>query len=112
MQEYLDDKERTIILFKIIAIFITFKFGLHISAVSLLLFWFLPIVLSSMQLFLFGTYLPHRSEDSENSHHAVSSNYPLILSFLTCYHFGYHWEHHEYPHLPWYKLPSMRQIQR
>ncbi len=112
MQEYLNAKERTIILVKIIIIFLTFNFGLHVPASSLFLFWFLPIGLSSMQLFFFGTYLPHRSEDFENSHHAVSSNYPLILSFLTCYHFGYHWEHHEYPHLPWYKLPSVRQIQR
>ncbi|MGB3492485.1 MAG: fatty acid desaturase [Elainellaceae cyanobacterium] len=111
MQEYLDAKERTVLLFKIIIIFLIFKFGFHIPTISLFLFWFLPIVLSSMQLFFFGTYLPHRSENLENSHHAVSSNYPLILSFLTCYHFGYHWEHHEYPNLPWYKLPSVRQVQ-
>jgi beta-carotene ketolase (CrtW type) len=89
--------------------FFVAHFGFHIPIANLILFWFLPIVLSSMQLFLFGTYLPHRSEDSPNSHAAISSNYPLILSFLTCYHFGYHWEHHEYPNLPWYRLPSVRQ---
>ena len=108
MNSYINGRERTAMLVKIMAIFLVASFGLHIALSNLVLFWFLPIVLSSMQLFFFGTYLPHRSETSEGDHHAVSSNYPPLLSFLTCYHFGYHWEHHEYPNLPWYKLPSIR----
>ncbi len=92
-------------------IFLVLHFGAHICIANLLLFWILPILLSTLQLFFFGTYLPHRfaigeAEKAGNSHHAISSNYPIVLSFLTCYHFGYHWEHHEYPFLPWYKLPS------
>jgi beta-carotene/zeaxanthin 4-ketolase len=92
------------------AIFITLHFGIHIPVTNLFLFWILPIFMSTIQLFYFGIYLPHRSSNSENSHQAVSSNYPLIWSFLTCYHFGYHWEHHEYPWLAWYDLPSVRQV--
>ncbi|MBD3338449.1 MAG: beta-carotene ketolase, partial [Candidatus Lokiarchaeota archaeon] len=23
-------------------------------------------------------------------------------------HFGYHWEHHEYPNIPWWRLPAVR----
>lgn len=111
MDGYMDGKERTVMLFKIIAIFLVASVGLHIAFANVFLFWFLPIVLSSMQLFFFGTYLPHRSETAGGDHHAVSSNYPLLLSLVTCYHFGYHWEHHEYPDLPWYKLPSVRQHQ-
>jgi hypothetical protein len=34
-------------------------------------------------------------------HNARSSSMPIWLSLLTCYHFGYHWEHHEYPYVPW-----------
>ncbi len=75
------------------------------------LFYLLPLILSSWQLFIFGTYLPHRPIPGEPSlpHHSRSLAYPQWLSFLLCFHFGYHWEHHEYPYLPWYKLPLARQ---
>ncbi|HBE17161.1 MAG TPA: beta-carotene ketolase [Cyanobacteria bacterium UBA11149] len=81
-----------------------------ISLVNFIVFWILPLLLSSIQLFYFGTYLPHggNEKDSSNSHHAHSTNYPIFWSFLTCYHFGYHWEHHEYPNIPWYRLPEIR----
>jgi beta-carotene/zeaxanthin 4-ketolase len=127
MQGYLDLRQKVVLFFGIGTIFLTLHAGLHVPAANLFLFWVLPIGLSSMQLFLFGTYLPHRiaeddvlmcsvsstqSANAINSHHATSSNYPLIWSFLTCYHFGYHWEHHEYPYLPWYRLLSVRQPKR
>jgi beta-carotene ketolase (CrtW type) len=85
-----------------------------ISLANFIVFWILPLLLSSMQLFYFGTYLPHRGNDKDpgNPHHANSTNYPIFLSFLTCYHFGYHWEHHEYPSIPWYKLPEIHFQQR
>lgn len=111
MDGYIDGKEKTVILFEIMILCLVASFGLHIGLANLVLFWLLPIVISSMQLFCFGTYLPHRSETIGGDHHAVSSDYPLLISFLTCYHFGYHWEHHEYPNLPWYRLPSVRQNQ-
>ena len=28
---------------------------------------------------------------------------PVWLSFLTCYHFGYHLEHHRYPWVLWWR---------
>ena len=108
MQEYLDARQSVVLLFGISTIFITLHSGFHIAIANLLLFWLLPIVCSSIQLFLFGTYLPHRSNKAENFHHATSSNYSIVFSFLACYHFDYHWEHHEYPLVPWYSLPSMR----
>ena len=76
---------------------------------AIVLFYILPLILSSFQLFLFGTYLPHQVNPKLEmlTHHSYSLDYPEWLSFLTCYHFGYHWEHHEYPHLPWYKLPQV-----
>jgi beta-carotene ketolase (CrtW type) len=79
---------------------------------SLLLFWILPLVLSSLQLFLVGTYLPHRQGEgrSVDRHRAASLPWPEALSFLACYHFGYHWEHHRHPHLPWYRLPAARRL--
>jgi beta-carotene/zeaxanthin 4-ketolase len=119
MQEYLDFRQKVVLFFGMKVIFFTLFLGFHVPIPNLFLFWVLPIVLSSMQLFFFGTYLPHRSagtatstSQQQNTHNAVSSNYSIVWSFLTCYHFGYHWEHHEYPSLPWYRLPSTRQHPR
>jgi len=84
----------------------------HLPVENLIVFWILPSLLSTVQLFYFGTYLPHRrlKEDYPDKHHARSNNYSALLSFLTCYHFGYHWEHHEYPYIPWWRLPGIRKL--
>ena len=79
-------------------------------AMNVIAFWVLPLVLSSMQLFLFGTYLPHRSQGGlpVSSHAVQSLGYSHLFSLLACYHFGYHWEHHAYPAVPWFRLPELR----
>ncbi|TVQ97971.1 MAG: beta-carotene ketolase [Deltaproteobacteria bacterium] len=76
----------------------------------LLLFWVLPALLSTVQLFVFGTWLPHRTPEGghDNAHHARSAAFPPWLSFVTCYHFGYHHEHHALPAVPWWRLPAAR----
>ena len=111
MTKYLDAELRCKFLLCMIITFCTLRFGFQVSGFNLFMFWLLPLVLSSLQLFFFGTYLPHRASDTEthDSHHAVSSKYPTLLSFVTCYHFGYHWEHHEYPDVAWYGLPQVYQ---
>ena len=79
------------------------------SPANLLVFWALPALLSSLQLFAFGTYLPHRrgSEGFEDEHRARSLGQTWLASLATCYHFGgYHLVHHRRPHLPWWRLPS------
>lgn len=100
---------RFLIIFTLI--FHGLRIYLHIAGWSLIWFWVLPLLLSSFQLFYFGTYLPHRlpKHGHQNSHRATSQNLGVLWSALTCYHFGYHWEHHEYPHLPWFKLPTARE---
>lgn len=92
---------------------IAFNFMLHILKISqwnLALFWVAPALLSTLQLFYFGTYLPHREPAGgyDNPHRARSNDFSVFWSFVTCYHFGYHWEHHEFPYVPWWKLPAMR----
>lgn len=92
---------------------IVFNILHHLAGVSignLLLFWVAPALLSTLQLFYFGTYLPHRQPAGgyTNSHCATSTDYSTLVSFLTCYHFGYHYEHHEHPSTPWWRLPSVR----
>ncbi len=83
---------------------------LNIPVRNLLFFWVAPALLSTLQLFYFGTFLPHREPEGgyRNEHRAESNDFSVLWSFLTCYHFGYHWEHHEYPYVPWWKLPAVR----
>jgi beta-carotene/zeaxanthin 4-ketolase len=85
-----------------------FAFGARIENVVLL--WLAPAILSSLQLFLFGTFLPHRHDGKPfaDEHRARSNDYGWIISLLTCFHFGYHHEHHQQPSLPWWRLPSAR----
>lgn len=74
-------------------------------------FWVLPAVLSGIQLFLFGTWLPHRrlaGESFPDRHHARDSEFPWLFSLISCWHFGYHKVHHKYPDLPWFRLPQGR----
>lgn len=83
---------------------------LGVPAFHLTVFWVAPSILSTLQLFTFGTYLPHRELPGgyADQHRARSNDYPALLSFITCYHFGYHWEHHAYPSVPWWQLPVVR----
>ncbi|MBA2663565.1 MAG: fatty acid desaturase [Bradymonadaceae bacterium] len=88
-------------------------YGAGVAVANLLVFWVAPSLLSTVQLFYFGTYRPHRQPAGgyADKHRASSNDYPIWLSFLTCYHFGYHWEHHERPGLAWWQLPAFRRSQ-
>lgn len=78
-----------------------------------IIMWAVPAILSSLQLFYFGTYLTHKHGESFlDAHNARSNNYPGWLSLLTCFHFGYHHEHHLYPHEPWWRLPYRKHTER
>ncbi|KAA8482559.1 beta-carotene ketolase (CrtW type) [Arcticibacter tournemirensis] len=70
---------------------------------NLVLFWVAPALLSTLQLFYFGTWLPHHGEHN-NKHYSGTQKKNHLLGFLSCYFFGYHYEHHEYPGIPWWKL--------
>ncbi len=83
------------------------------NPLNVILFWAVPAIMSALQLFYFGTYRPHRIEETafEDEHRARSMNSGNLYSFLTCYHFGYHLEHHRYPWVPWWALPSVRRTE-
>ena len=91
-----------------------YLFLFRVPAPRLLLFWALPALLSALQLFTFGTYLPHRREEEgfHDDHRARSNDYSWLLSLLTCFHFGYHHEHHADPSVPWWRLPTTRPADR
>jgi beta-carotene/zeaxanthin 4-ketolase len=77
-----------------------------IAEINIFLFWILPVFLSSIQLFYFGTYKPHKLPHSNEmtKHNSRTLNKNHLYAFLTCYFFGYHLEHHLNPGIPWWKL--------
>ncbi len=77
---------------------------LEVPTINCALVWLVPLILSSLQLFCFGTYFPH----SHESNVIRSAYYPRVISLLACYHFSYHQEHHNYPNVPWYALPECK----
>src|SRR6056297_1853993 len=87
-----------------------YTFILDVHLANLLVLWALPAIVSSFQLFYFGTYLPHRpgSEPFRDRHRARSNHFGWWLSLITCFHFGYHHEHHRKPDAPWWALPGLR----
>ena len=81
-----------------IGLIISIMLMYHVDIIYLYLFWTLPSILASIQLFFYGTYLVHEKKKIINS--------PLhpIAIYLTSYNFGYHEKHHHYPEIPWYEL--------
>jgi beta-carotene ketolase (CrtW type) len=83
---------------------------------NLLLLWTFPSLLSSVQLFYFGTYLVHRRKEDvggseisgfADKHNSRTLDLPAWVHLLLCYNFGLHHEHHLVPYAPWWKLPSI-----
>lgn len=79
--------------------------GLIFPMENLIWFWAVPSVLSTFQLFYFGTYIPHKDgPDNVNKHKSRSLNKNHFWAFISCYFFGYHYEHHDHPGVPWWRL--------
>ncbi|SFP46423.1 fatty acid desaturase [Sphingomonas rubra] len=83
---------------------------LGVPLLNILLLYGLPAIASSVQLFYFGTYRPHRHDETvfDDTHNARSEGWGSWLSLVTCFHFGYHHEHHLDPAVPWWRLPAAR----
>lgn len=81
---------------------------LDIPMAQIVLLYGAPALLSSLQLFYFGTYRPHHHAEGarfEDTHNARSNDFGTLASLFTCFHFGYHLEHHRHPEVPWWALP-------
>ncbi len=77
---------------------------------SLFVFWILPAFLGTLQLFYFGTYIPHKFPHNlpMKPHNARTQNKNHIWGMLSCYFFGYHFEHHESPKTPWWQMYKLK----
>lgn len=96
---------------QILVMALFFNVGLlFFSELQLIVFWVLPAILSTFQLFYFGTYVPHKLPHTPamgiNKARTQKKNH--LWAFLSCYFFGYHFEHHLSPHTPWWKLYKLK----
>ena len=99
--------------FAVLAGVVAVELALGARLPNLLLGWALPALLSAVQLFTVGTWLPHRhhlggSAGFVDAHRARTLAWPWLASLLACFHFGLHLEHHRSPHVPWWRLPQVR----
>lgn len=106
---------------------------------NVLLFTAVCPIASALQLFFFGTYLPHKPDTGVQDwpeERSRTTDAPAWLTMLQCYNvrgcvgifsprlafclekphhhacvsqFGLHLEHHAWPAVPWYLLPAARQ---
>ena len=92
------------------ALTLTFIAVLSLPIERVLLFWAVPLVVSTVQLFVVGTWLPHRPGNylGDGPLRARTLDLNPVLSLLACFHFGYHYEHHARPDLPWWRLWQVR----
>lgn len=86
---------------------------LDVPMVQLVLLYGAPAIASSLQLFYFGTYRPHRHDGTAfaDRHNARSETFGTLASLASCFHFGYHHEHHCHPATPWWALPKVRRAE-
>lgn len=87
---------------------------LDVPMAQIVLLYGLPALGSSLQLFYFGTYRPHCHRPGDDAgafsdrHNTRSENFGTLVSLASCFHFGYHLEHHRRPDVPWWALPAAR----
>ncbi|HET55156.1 MAG TPA: hypothetical protein ENN33_08050 [Ignavibacteria bacterium] len=64
------------------------------------------------EILYFGTYLPHRKPHKVNMepHKARTQSKNHLWAMLSCYFFGYHFEHHDDVRVPWGKLYKTKKV--
>jgi beta-carotene/zeaxanthin 4-ketolase len=79
---------------------------LGLNEIRVLVLWAFPAILGTLQLFWVGVWWPHREPHLPHMmpHRARSQHKNHLWALISCYFFGYHWEHHEDQYIPWWKL--------
>jgi len=88
-----------------------YLFVFEIPFMQIFVLYGAPALLSSLQLFYFGTFRPHHHAAAKpfaDKHNARSNDFGALASLMTCFHFGYHLEHHRRPDVPWWALPRAK----
>ncbi len=78
----------------------------------LLTLWIVPAFLGTLQMFYFGVFKPHRlpHKDQMKPYNARTQTRNHLWAMLSCYFFGYHYEHHNDPQTPWWKLYQKKPV--
>ncbi len=78
---------------------------------KILTYWALPALLGTLQLFYVGVYWPHREPHTPGMgpHKSRTQKKNHLWAMISCYFFGYHVEHHEDQHIPWWQLYKTKQ---
>ncbi|MFO7998376.1 MAG: fatty acid desaturase [Bacteroidales bacterium] len=79
---------------------------LRFEEIKVLIYWALPALLGTLQLFYVGVYWPHRKPHLPDMepHKARTQKKNHLWAMISCYFFGYHSEHHHNPRIPWWQL--------
>ncbi len=77
-----------------------------LNETRVIVFWVVPAFLGTLQLFYVGVYWPHRlpHTSSMEPHKARTQKKNHLWAMVSCYFFGYHYEHHQSPGTPWWRL--------
>ena len=93
------------------AVVALYWFVFDVPFIQIFVLYGVPALLSSLQLFYFGTFRPHHHAAGQpfaDKHNARSNDFGALASLATCFHFGYHLEHHRAPSVPWWALPAAK----
>lgn len=79
---------------------------LGLGQLKVIIYWALPAILGTLQLFYFGVYWPHREPHLAHMmpHRARTLRKNHFWAMVSCYFFGYHFEHHDDQFVPWWQL--------
>lgn len=82
------------------------------NEIQLILFWVIPSIAATFQLFYFGTFIPHHLPHTSDMlpHNSRTQKPNHFIAFISCYFFGYHYEHHHSPQTPWWKLYKLKDV--
>src|SRR6056297_2287303 len=97
--------------FQIVVMAVAFNvLKIWVEVPALIVFWIVPAFLGTFQLFYFGIFLPHRKPHTDEigqlRARTLRKNHLWVM--LSCYFFGYHYEHHATPGTPWWKLYKVK----
>jgi beta-carotene/zeaxanthin 4-ketolase len=100
---------RYLTIMQIIIMAVAYNLMIHVAGIDparAILFWIVPAFLGTIQLFLVGVWWPHRLPHQQHMlpHKARTQKKNHLWAMITCYFFGYHFEHHHDPSVPWWEL--------
>lgn len=100
---------RYLTIFQIIIMAVIYNMMIHLFGlpeIRVIAYWALPAILGTLQLFYFGVYWPHRKPHLPHMmpHRARTLKRNHLWAMISCYFFGYHFEHHQQPTTQWWQL--------